>query len=290
MGYIKEYEDLKSSFITAGEGRNEERGIQNDETIGQYFDVLQNRFIDLVNTKEIVVNSLASDIGYDPAVLYRICKKSRKFSINLVSTKKACYEWFNMSIQEFVSGEAAPVLLPNSLNLVAEALLLLSGKKKDNLLQQIRQVWAKEIVTVQHTNETEITIFQERYEEFCKDRYINFIEPLGQVYTSLYRISILGSLGQPIPMNRSRDLRLRTLIHLSLSSQTPIDYFCVKNYYQYLPLAFRRSLMGDGAIETIKDKTVQRILEYLISSPKEVRVKLISMILNQCLSRLPDGM
>lgn len=289
MGYCKEFKDLKAIFDVEYEGLSaKEAWKKKHDAIENYLNVVQNRFIENIDRHECNFSAMAADTGYDRTVFVRLYKKLRMgYSVNIKGTQKICYNHFNMSIHEFITGSKDPIPLPNGMNVVAEMLLLLDRPTKESLLQAVQKMWAEQIVQTRDREETTEDIYKERYEEYCRDRYANISAPFGDHYGGLDKVTALNVMGIKPKTDKQAELRLRTMIFLTLANGIPIDYFCVRTYYQYLPLAVRMTVTGDGEEAIITDRLVQRILEYLIASPKGIREPLTAFVLSQHLQRLP---
>lgn len=290
MEYSQEYETLLRNMVFDPDGRKlTEIGKINTDLIMEFLKTLQDRMISIIDEKEIVIGAFADDIGYNRTVVKRIYKKIREgYSINAAATQKACYQWFFMSVHEFVTGGVQPVPLYGILNTVAECLYIMTPYVRDKVLEMVEDVWTKKVIKTDQEPETLEDIFRERYREFCENVYTNVNGPLGKIYSSTIRMNVAGVLKPEEAARYYDELRLQTLLFLSITSQMPIDYFCVRTYYQHLPLSFTPLMQGRTDQVVIEDKVIQRILEYLISAPQEGRQNLIRRILNQSLYLIPE--
>jgi len=248
---------------------------------GEYQDVLTEKFRTLLGLQEKAFsrNYIArqTGIGVDALTQYM---NIRRFGLGVVSLSKLCYKFFNMSCQEFVTGERAPAFLPQDMSYLADILSrCLRYHSLTSAMSKVASYQEKCQKCIQ--KESEYDIFRERLMSVWSERYVSLSRLLRVSNEMRTPLPIVKSLlsEQQVPAKKRTHIKLSTSVYLSIVTNMPIDYFFVRDYTVYLPMAFRRFSGNDYEDIQIGSTVIQRLVHSLLLYPQTIRPHLIAEIL-----------
>lgn len=213
--------------------------------------------------------------------------KHESYRLNPESTVTLCYEYFHISVQQFLMGQLddstklPAVELPANLNVVANYMANLELGQKEKITQMTKKMWLANRLAADYAPSA-IDIFRERYAEICSDVYTNYIGPIGSDCPDKLRRFVKRMYTRTD--NQEVRVPLPVAIGISILAEQPIDYFITMNYAQYLPISYRPNAtahdMNTKAV-IITDPNIKSVIEYLITATSDERSRMIGCILSQ---------
>ncbi len=208
------------------------------------------------------------------------------FQLTAYQTYLVCYNVFNMSMQEFVSNEITPVILPKRFNLVAETVeFCMSGDQRMKLCRDLQTLLPQPKTLDQDTFNK---LPQNRIYEGCAEMYVSCDDYLCPTkHTGLFPIFFennnVKKRSAPNTGVGTKKLSLRTFVFMSILSGIPIDYFCVEDYTKHLPILYDSSMHSTrrNGLKTVCKQQTRFIISNLLQMPEDLQSKTIADIVRQ---------
>lgn len=276
------YVELQAA--TALAKKPQERAVFFASEYEEFGPILSRRISDKLTEQGILNARVAQHLNISDSLMTRMRDEGTLLSASKIAT--ICFDFFQMSVEEFVTEKQSPVILPKNLTLLAESMQKLPEKQRKKILANAKRKWKLGDIEHSAASDKAEDIFRERVKELCFDAYAE--------YQSLYRGSpsrtttrafetVLGIAKNARP-SKSEALKMSQVIFLAMVSETPIDFFIVKNYARYLPIAYIPYEQQNAGAEPIlvDDPSVVNLVSYYLTMPADTREEMLGQALADC--------